>query len=89
MTRIWHWTVECSHETGLAAEITNVTVQTRNSFCVGHLIRVMLSPPHRTDILQAPGKTKQLGASDIGALERLIAGLERKCDEYPDIIRCW
>jgi hypothetical protein len=38
----------------------------------------MLSPPHNMDILQAPGKAKKLGGSDIGALERLVAGLNRK-----------
>jgi hypothetical protein len=49
----------------------------------------MLSPPHKMDILQAPGKTKKLGGSDIGALKRLLAGLDRKWDKYSDIIRCW
>ncbi len=56
---------------------------------VPHLIRVVLSPPHKMDILQAPGKTKTLVGSDIGALELLLAGLDRKWDKYPDIIRCW
>jgi hypothetical protein len=45
---------------------------------VPHLIRVMFSSPHKMDILQAPGKTKEFGGSGIAALERLVAGLDRK-----------
>jgi hypothetical protein len=36
------------------------------------------SPPHKMDILQAPGKIKELGGSGIAVLDRLVAGLDRK-----------
>ena len=49
-----------------------------SDFSVPHLIRVMFSPPHKMDILQAPGKTKKLGGRGIAALERLTAGVDRK-----------
>jgi len=38
----------------------------------------MFAPAHKMDILQAPGKIKELGGSGIAALERLVAGLDRE-----------
>jgi hypothetical protein len=67
-----------------------MTVQACNLFCVG----VSLNRDHvviatQNGYVASTRENQKTWWQRYWRLERLVAGLDRKWDKHPDIIRCW